>query len=85
MVVGFVFGGWDISNGFEDSTVVEPVDVFEGGELDILEMFPGSLHSDQFGLEPDDRFGQSVVERITNRPDRRFNAGLSEAFGIPNR
>ncbi len=34
VVVGFVFGAWDISDGFEDSTVVEPFDVFDGGEND---------------------------------------------------
>jgi hypothetical protein len=30
--------------------VVEPVDVLEGGELDIVEAAPGSAAADQFGL-----------------------------------
>jgi len=60
-VVGFVFGGWDVSDGAEEATVVEPVDPFEGGELDVFESFPRSLPTDDFGLEqPDDGFGESV-------------------------
>ena len=30
-MVGLLFGGWDVSDWFEESSVVEPVDVFEGG------------------------------------------------------
>ena len=82
VVVGFSFGGWDVPDGFEDATVVEPVDVFEGGELDVFKVFPGSFDSDQFGLvEADDRFGQGVVVRVTDGSDRGFDTGGGEPFG----
>jgi hypothetical protein len=48
-----------------ESSVVEPVDVFEGGELDVVEAAPGASPADQLGLvEPDGRLGHGVVERI---------------------
>jgi hypothetical protein len=37
VVVGFVFGWWDVSDGFEDAVVVEPVDPFQGGVLDVVD------------------------------------------------
>ena len=87
VVVGFVFGGWDVPDGFEDATVVEPVDVFEGGELDVFKVFPGSFDSDQFGLVEAElvRLGQGVVVRVTDGSDRGFDTGGGEAFGVPDR
>ena len=48
MVVGLLFGGWDVSDGFEQPAVVEPVHVFEGGVLDLVEVTPWSPIVDQF-------------------------------------
>ena len=46
MVVGLPFCWWYVSDGFEESPVVEPVDVLEGGVLDVVEVAPWSLGSD---------------------------------------
>ena len=35
-------GRWDEADLAVESSVVEPVDVFEGGELDVVEAAPGS-------------------------------------------
>jgi hypothetical protein len=54
----FELGRRDLAVGFEEALVVEPVDPFEGGVLDVLEAAPRSSVADQFGLvEPDDRLG----------------------------
>ena len=50
MVVGLLFCWWDVSDGFEKPSVVEPVDVFEGGVLDLVEVLPGSAFVDEFCL-----------------------------------
>jgi hypothetical protein len=41
-VGGFEFGRWDVTAGLEQAAVVEPVDVLEGGDLDLLDAPPGS-------------------------------------------
>ena len=58
VVVGFELGGWDAAVVFEEATVVEPVNPFEGGELEVVESAPWSFVADELGLvEPVDRFG----------------------------
>jgi len=70
VVVGFVFGGWDVSDRSEESGGVEPVDPFQGGVFDVVEASPGSSLADDFGLvEPDDGFGEGVVIGIADRSD----------------
>jgi hypothetical protein len=45
------WAGRDVATARQDvASVVEPVDVLEGGELDIVEAAPGSAAADQFGL-----------------------------------
>jgi hypothetical protein len=50
VVVGFVFGWWDVSDRLEDALVVEPVDPFQRGVFDVVESVPWSLSVDDFGL-----------------------------------
>jgi len=65
VVVSFVFGWWDVSDGLQDPVVVEPVDPFQRGVLDVVEAPPLSPPSDDFGLvETVDRLGHPVVKRI---------------------
>ena len=49
-----------------ESAVVEPVDVAEGGELDVVEALPRTLGVDQLpfveGIEP---LGHGVIARLT--------------------
>lgn len=44
------FGGRNVAAGFEQSPVVEPVDVFQGGDLDVLRGPSGPAGLDQLGL-----------------------------------
>jgi len=52
-------GGGEAGAGFDlavEATVVEPVDVFEGGELDVVEAAPRTLRVDELPLvEPVER------------------------------
>ena len=74
VVGGFEFGGWDVAAGLEKASVVEPVDVLEGGDLDLLDGPPRSAGFDQFGLEQADRgLGQRVVVGVADRADRRVD------------
>ncbi len=68
VVVGFVFGWWDVSDRLQDATVVEPVDPFKGGVLDVVESVPRSLSVDDFGLvEAVDRLRHCVVVAVADR------------------
>ena len=74
MVVGLLFCWWDVSDGFEKPSVVEPVHVFEGGVLEVVEVLPGSAFVDEFCLvQADDGFGEGVIVRIAHGSDRWFD------------
>ena len=46
-VVGSLeFGRWDVAAGFEKTPVVEPVDVLEGGDFDLLDGAPRAARFD---------------------------------------
>ena len=83
-VVGvFCLGGRDVSDRLEKASVVEPVDPFEGGELDGLEGASGSAPVNDVRLEEaDHRFGEGVVVAIADAADRGLDAGLGEALGV---
>jgi hypothetical protein len=68
VVGGLEFGGRDVSAGFLEAVVVEPVDVLEGGDLDLLGGVPGAAGLDQLGLEQaDHRLGQGIVEQLAGQ------------------
>lgn len=71
-VVGLlVFDRGEVCAGGVQPAVVEPVDPFEGGDLDLVDAAPGSALFDQFGLEqPDLGLGECVVVGIADRADR---------------
>jgi hypothetical protein len=74
---------WDVSDGFEESAVVKPVDPFEGGELHVFESLPGSLLPDHFGLvEAVDGLGESIVVGVTPGSNGGDDAGFREALGV---
>jgi hypothetical protein len=61
-VSGFGLGWCEVVAVFEGPAVVEPVDPFGVGDLEVVESLPGSPGLDQLGLvEPDHRLGQRVV------------------------
>ena len=58
VVSGLLLCGWDVPDGFEEPAVVEPVHIFEGGVLDLIEVAPWSPRVDEFGLlQADHRLG----------------------------
>ena len=60
------FGRGDVAAVLVRSAMVEPVDPFGGGELDLVRGAPRSAGFDELGLvEPVDRFGQGVIERLS--------------------
>ena len=80
VVGGLEFGRWDVAAVFVEASVVEPVDPFQGGDLDVVGGAPRSLRFDQFGLvEAVDRLGQGVVVAVSGGPDGGVDAGLERA------
>jgi hypothetical protein len=66
--------------------MVEPVDPFEGSELDCLERAPWPAPADQLSLEQaKDGFGERIVVAVANAADRGFDAGRGEALGSGSR
>jgi hypothetical protein len=62
--------------------IVEPVHLFEGCELDGLEVMPWAWSMDDFTfVETVDRFGEGVVVRIADAADGRFDSGFGEPLG----
>ena len=83
---GFRLGGWDVADGLEHASIVEPANPFEGGELHGLERAPRTAPMDHLGLEEaDDGFSQDIVVRIPDTANRRFDARLGETLGLLNR
>jgi len=81
----FDLGRWSLADLAVQATMVEPVDVLEGGELQLIEGAPGPAPSDQLALvEPDGRFGDRVVDRIADRSHRWCRTDLSQALGETN-
>jgi len=86
VVGGFEFGRWNVAAGLEEPAVVEPVDVAEGGQLDLLSGAPGAAGLDQFGLvQADYRFGQGVVVGVADGADRGLDAGGGQPVGERDR
>ncbi len=52
VVSGFQFGGRDHADlAVGGASVVEPVDVLQCGQFEIVEPMPGTVGADEFGLE----------------------------------
>jgi len=82
----FDFDGWKITVDFEQPVMVEPVDVVQGGGLDLLDGVPRASRLDELGLvQPDHALGQGVVERVAYRSDRGVDAGLGQPLGERDR
>jgi hypothetical protein len=79
VVGGLQFRGWDVAAVLVEAAVDEPVDPFGSGDLDVVDGLSGAAWFDQFGLV------QGVVVGIAHRPDGRADAGLGEAFPVPQR
>src|SRR3954451_24661930 len=83
VVVVLVLDRWDVADGAVQPAVVEPVDVLQGGQFDVVEAAPGAAAADEFGLvEADEGLGGGVVVGVALAPDRAEGAGGVEAFGV---
>src|SRR5688500_14528422 len=82
----FGLGGRYVADRLEQTTMVEPVDPREGGELDSLHTAPGPAPADQLSLEQAvDRLGEGVVVRVADAADGGRDAGLGQALGVLDR
>jgi len=55
----------DVAEFSKQAAVVEPVDPFEGGELEVVETLLRAFVANQFGLvQPEHDFGRGVIVRI---------------------
>ena len=72
--------------GSSSLLVVEPVDPFERGELDRLEVAPRPAPPDHFGfVESVDRLGERVVVAVADAADGRLDAGVLQALRVFDR
>src|SRR3954463_1743024 len=98
MVARLGLGGRDIPDRLEKATFVEPVDPFEGGELDRFEAAPGAAPMDQLGfVEAVDSFGEGIIPRVRamrgprtgsvvpDAANRRLDARRGKPLGVLDR
>jgi len=89
-VGSLVLGRRDVADRLQQAAMVEPVQSFQGGVLDVVDALPGTVPqgtvaADQLGLvETDDRLGQGVVG-VAARAHRELHAGLGEALRVADR
>ena len=82
----FSFGGRDVADGFQEPSMVEPVDPFQGCELDGLQRSPWSASMDHLGLvKTIDGLGQGIVVAVAHASHRRLNASFGQALGVFDR
>src|SRR3954463_15238747 len=83
---GLGFGGRDVSDWPEETAVVEPIDPFEGGELDRFKAAPGAAPVDHLGfVEAVDGFGEGIVVAVPDTAHRRLDARRGKPLGILDR
>jgi hypothetical protein len=77
------FGWRNVAAVFVETAVVEPVDPFQGGDLDVVGGAPWPSRFDQFGLvEAVDRLGEGIVIAVTNAADGGLDTRLRQALGV---
>jgi hypothetical protein len=73
----------EVADRFQQAPMVEPVNQFQGGVLDLVDALPRATPADQLGLvQPDDGLDQRVVERVAAGTDRRRRPGLGQPLGV---
>ena len=77
------FGWRDVSDGLQQSSMVEPVYPLPRGELNGLERSPRTTPvNDLVLVKPVDRFCEGVVGAVADAADRRLDAGFRQPFGV---
>ena len=90
VLVGFECGWGGVAGAVGDlavePAVVEPVDVFEGGELDVGQSLPGPARVDQLPLgEAVEALHECIVVGIALRDDRRHDRVVGQSLGAAQR
>lgn len=76
----------NIADGLQEPAVIEPIDPFERGVFDFIDMAPRSPMTDHLRfVQPVDRLRQGVVIGIANAADECFDARLGEPIRISDR
>jgi hypothetical protein len=66
VALGLVLDRWDEVDLAVEASEVEPIDVLGDGDLDVVDVLPGSMVADELGLEQGvERLGQRVVVGVT--------------------
>jgi hypothetical protein len=86
VVLLFELCRWNVAAGGVQPSAVEPVDPFQGFELDVVEVAPRSAATDQLGLvQADQRFGGRVVVGVCDAADTRHGAEFGQPLGVADR
>ena len=86
IIARFGFVWRNVSDRLQQPSIVEPVDPFERGELDLFEAAPWPAPPDHFGfVESVDGLGEGVVVAVADAADRRLDAGVLQALRVFNR
>jgi len=85
VIARFRLSGRHVADRFEEAAVVEPVDPFEGSELDRLKALPWAKAVDDLGLvEAADGLREGVVLTVADAADGGIDAGLDQTLSIVN-
>lgn len=73
---GFQLSGWEHPYRAVEASVVEPVEVLQGGQFEVVKFSPGAMRADDFGLEQlIEAFGQGVIVALSGQ------SKIGSAFG----
>ncbi|SIT45453.1 conserved hypothetical protein [Paraburkholderia ribeironis] len=83
IISGFCLGGWNVADGAEETTIVEPVHPFERRHFNGLQIAPWSEAMDHFCLvQAVDRFSQGVIVGVAHAAHRRLDASVDQPIRI---
>ena len=86
IIGGLGLGRRAVPDRLEEAAFIEPVDPFEGGELDRFEAASTAASMDHLGfVEAVDGLGESIVVAVADAADRGLDARLGEPLGIFDR
>jgi hypothetical protein len=75
-----------VTDGFQKTSMVKPVDPFQSCELDGLKRSPRSPSIDHLGfVKTVDGFSQGVVVAVADASHRRLDASFGQALGVFDR
>jgi hypothetical protein len=86
VVLLLVLDWWIVAAGAVQPSVVVPVDVLQGGELDVAQALPRAAAADEPGsVQADKRLGCGVVKAAALAADRPGSAGGVEPVAVQRR